>query len=130
MYAMRYGTLPVVRRTGGLADSIVNADETTLASGTATGFMFDDPTQAALVAAVDRAIALYRQPLAWRHVQLRAMAEDFGWDRSAGRYLALYRETTGKTVAEPADAVPTSLPEAAEAPAAKRRAKRTVRATA
>jgi starch synthase len=131
MYAMRYAALPVVRRTGGLADSVVNTDEQTLSAGTATGFSFDEATPAGMLSAVDRAIALYRQPLAWRHVQLRAMTEDFGWDRSAGRYLALYREMTGKSAPEPLP-----QPEAASTVdtvgtgSAKRQPKRKLRASA
>jgi starch synthase len=104
MYAMRYGSIPIVRRTGGLADSVVDTCEATLAAGTATGFHFDATTIDALLGAVDRAVALYRQPLRWRSVQRRAMSEDFGWSRSADRYLALYRQMTG-------NAVPVQAPE-------------------
>ena len=60
LYALRYGALPVVRRTGGLADTVVDANAATLAAGTATGFAFDAETPEALLAAIQRAIALYR----------------------------------------------------------------------
>jgi starch synthase len=133
LYAMRYGAVPVVRRTGGLADSVVNADDRTLAAGTATGFTFDEPTPAALLAAVDRALVLYRQPLTWRRVQLRAMAGDFGWGRSAERYVALYNEMTGGGVSRPvpvamAEIVPAN--EGAPVTAANRQPKRKARASA
>ena len=95
LYAMRYGSLPVVRRTGGLADSVVNANRRTLHDRTATGFKFDKAEAPDLVGAMARAVRLFRQPLAWRRLQLQAMAQDYSWDRSARAYLALYRDVTG-----------------------------------
>lgn len=91
IYAMRYGTLPIVRRCGGLADSVVDADFGTIKGGTATGFSFIEPTAHELIACVKRAIALFNQPIAWRKVRANAMRQDFGWDRSAGAYADLYR---------------------------------------
>lgn len=90
LYSLRYGTLPVVRRTGGLADTVIDADATACAAGTATGFVFDEPTPQALAAALDRALTLYRQPPAWRRLVQTAMRQDFSWKRSAGEYLELY----------------------------------------
>jgi starch synthase len=92
MIALRYGTPPVVRRTGGLADTVV--DET-LHPGSGTGFLFDDPTPEALVTACRRAL-LVRGPTGssarWRSLVDRGMAVDFSWERaSAPRYLELYR---------------------------------------
>lgn len=95
LYGMRYGSPPIVRRTGGLADTVVDAGEAALAARTATGFCFEEPTAGALVAAVERAAALHRQPLAWRRLQRQGMAQDFGWDASAAAYLSLYRELLG-----------------------------------
>jgi starch synthase len=92
LYAMRYGTLPVVRRTGGLRDTVVDADDHAIRLGMATGFAFESPTAADLLLSVERAIALYRQPLAWRKVQRQAMAQNFDWSESARRYLALYQD--------------------------------------
>ena len=92
LYAMRYGTLPVVTRVGGLTDTVVDASDQTLRLGTATGFVFQYPNAQAMLACVDRALALYDQPLAWRKVQYQAMSRDFGWDVSAQRYLALYNK--------------------------------------
>jgi starch synthase len=91
LYAMRYGTLPIVRRVGGLADTIVGANEDTMRDGTATGFTFEEATSRDMVSALDRALSIYRQPVVWRKMQRRAMSRDFGWKCSAQRYLELYR---------------------------------------
>lgn len=91
LYAMRYGTVPVVRQIGGLADTVVDASDVAIRLRTATGFAFRQPTGDAMLACLDRALALYRQPLAWRKVQRQAMRQDFGWQASAERYAALYR---------------------------------------
>ena len=98
LYALRYGTLPVVRRTGGLADTVVDATATSIADRSATGFVFDDPTPEALTAALARALALYREPLTWRRLQLQAMAQDFTWNASASKYAALYSAVSGLPV--------------------------------
>jgi starch synthase len=90
MYSQRYGTPPVVRRTGGLADSVVDCTPRTLAGGTATGFVFEDASARSLRAAVERAVALWRQPAQWQQLQRNAMARDFSWTVSARRYRALY----------------------------------------
>ena len=91
LYSLRYGTPPVVHRVGGLADTVVDANEENLAAGTATGFVFDAPAPAELTAAVERGLALYRKEESWRRLVRTAMAQDFGWARSAARYLELYR---------------------------------------
>jgi starch synthase len=91
MYSQRYGTPPVAHATGGLCDSIVDCTRATLADQTATGFLFREPTVAALLAAIERAIAAYRDPATWRALQRNGMARDFGWQASAQRYDALYR---------------------------------------
>jgi starch synthase len=90
MYSQRYGTPPIAQATGGLNDSIVDCTVATLAGGTATGFLFRESTADALVQAVDRAIAAYRDPATWRALQRNGMARDFGWGASADRYAALY----------------------------------------
>jgi starch synthase len=91
IYAMRYGTLPIVRRTGGSADSVVDAIEQTIHCETATGFAFEQPTADDLMACTRRALALFRQPIVWRKIQLSAMRQDFGWERPARAYVELYR---------------------------------------
>lgn len=90
MYSLRYGTPPVVFKTGGLADTVVDTNETTLANATANGFVFDVPTVEALVDAVNRAIETFRQPAVWRRIQQTGMARSFDWHDSAGHYLSLY----------------------------------------
>lgn len=92
LYALRYGSLPLVRRVGGLADTVVDADAVALAEDRATGFAFDGDTPAALRTTLARALELYRQPTLWRQVVHRAMRQDFSWDTAARQYLALYRE--------------------------------------
>ncbi len=95
MYALRYGTLPIVRNSGGMADSVVNATAETIQNGTATGFSFDQPTKEAFEACVRRALSFYRQPIVWRKMQASAMAQDFGWQRSAAEYARLYHSLAG-----------------------------------
>ncbi|GAA0571612.1 glycogen synthase GlgA [Rhizomicrobium electricum] len=95
LYALKYGTLPVVRRTGGLADTVVDTNNLSICDRTASGFVFDDPTTDGMISALSRALALYRDQLHWRLVQLQAMTRTFGWDRSAGAYMDLYRGVTG-----------------------------------
>ncbi|HSD40740.1 MAG TPA: glycogen synthase GlgA [Burkholderiales bacterium] len=90
MYSQRYGTPPVARATGGLADTIVDATRATLADGTATGFLFDEESPAALLAAVERAIELYREPKEWRQLQRAGMAADFSWGPAARKYAEVY----------------------------------------
>lgn len=97
MYSLRYGTPPVVRTTGGLADTVVNATQENLDAGTATGFSFNDYTPSALYETVKWALELYRdRPADFRKVMTTAMAQDWGWDRSAAAYENLYRRITGK----------------------------------
>jgi starch synthase len=95
LYALRYGSLPVVRRTGGLADTVIDSDPKSIAERTATGFAFDEPTLDAFTAALSRALALYQEPLTWRRLQLQAMAQDFSWSASAENYISLYRSASG-----------------------------------
>ncbi|MBV9200362.1 MAG: glycogen synthase GlgA [Alphaproteobacteria bacterium] len=92
LYALRYGTLPVVRRVGGFADTVVDATAVTLADGSATGFAFDDESPAALMSAIRRADVLFREPAVWLRMMHQAMAQDFSWSAAARRYLSVYRE--------------------------------------
>src|SRR5262249_4702715 len=87
MYAQRYGALPVARATGGLCDTIVDCDA---ALETGTGFLFEEPTAAALVGAAQRAIAAFASDR-WSALRRRVMRLDLGWDRPARRYEKLYR---------------------------------------
>ena len=92
LYAMRYGALPVVRRVGGLADTVVDADAAALGEGRATGFIVDAARADALSAAVRRLVAHHRDRARWAGLQLTAMSQDFSWRGPARRYLALYEE--------------------------------------
>jgi len=92
LYALRYGALPLVRRTGGLADTVVDANAATLAAGSATGFAFDAETPEGLLGAVQRAIALYQDQASWRRMIRQAMTRDFSWTAAAREYVALYRK--------------------------------------
>ncbi|HEY0634100.1 MAG TPA: glycogen synthase GlgA [Gammaproteobacteria bacterium] len=93
IYSLRYGTLPVVRHTGGLADTVVDTGTATLKAGTATGFVIEAASSEALTATVRRALGYYRQPKPWQQLIGNAMAQDFSWHSSARDYLALYRLT-------------------------------------
>ncbi|MFD1626463.1 glycogen synthase GlgA [Azospirillum griseum] len=91
MYALKYGSLPLVRRTGGLADSIIDANPAAIADGSATGFQFVAPTAQELLWSLRRAIALYRKPDRWQAMQRHAMTRDLGWRGPAEEYMELYR---------------------------------------
>jgi starch synthase len=91
LYGLRYGTLPLVRRVGGLADTVVDCSLENLEEGLATGFVFDAQSAEDLLAALRRAFALYRRPAQWRQVQRRGMAQRFDWPTAAQHYLAIYQ---------------------------------------
>lgn len=95
LYGLAYGCLPVVSRTGGLADTVIDANPAALAAGCATGVQFDGVDYDNLSAALTRAVALYRQPSTWQRLQKNAMAADFSWTASGGAYAGLYRALTG-----------------------------------
>ena len=97
LYSLRYGTVPIVRRTGGLADSVVDASPENLANGSATGFQFEAAEAPALLAAIERALALHARPEAWRRLVTRGMQQDFSWPRSAQHYLDLYQQLVAGT---------------------------------
>jgi starch phosphorylase len=89
MIAMRYGCIPIVRATGGLADTVQDFDAR---QGRGTGFVFSAYDRWALFAAVVRAVQTYQSPDVWRALQIRAMSADFSWDAAARKYDALYRD--------------------------------------
>jgi starch synthase len=92
LYSLKYGTLPIVRRTGGLADTVTDTTPQTLTEGTATGFSFGVISADAFQGAVERALNLYRtQPNQWRRVMQNGMRQDWSWDRSAAEYERLYQ---------------------------------------
>ncbi len=90
--ALRYGAIPVVARVGGLADTIIDANEMALAAGTGTGLQFTPVNRDNLEIAIGRAVELHQERALWRRMQSRAMATDVGWTRPAKRYAALFRE--------------------------------------
>ncbi|MGH8614074.1 MAG: glycogen synthase GlgA [Gammaproteobacteria bacterium] len=96
MHSLRYGTIPIVRRTGGLADSVIDATSEAIAARTATGISFTDPSANALTDAIRRAQDLYRDRNTWREMQRTGMAQDFSWKRSAEAYRALYEQADSK----------------------------------
>jgi starch synthase len=91
LYSLRYGTVPIVRRTGGLADTIVDASPEARARGTANGFVFEPYAADALLGAVARALVMFRDAAAWRRLQATGMRQDFSWGRSAAKYVAAYQ---------------------------------------
>lgn len=96
LYAMRYGAVPVVARVGGLADTIVDANEAALSAGVATGIQFAPVTLAGLSHALRRTLALWRDPVAWMQLQMNGMAMEVGWDRPAARYAKLYEDVVAE----------------------------------
>lgn len=91
LYALRYGTVPIVRRIGGLADTVVDASDEQLQRDAATGFQFGPPTAVALGHAMQRAVLAYRQPALWHQLMQRGMAQNFSWEPVARQYMALYQ---------------------------------------
>ena len=98
LYALVYGSLPLVRRTGGLADTVVDCTLEDLADERATGFVFESFDTAELTRAIRRAFTLWARPRDWRAVRARGMAQRFGWNTAAAGYMALYEELVDKTV--------------------------------
>jgi starch synthase len=90
MYSQHYGTPPIVHATGGLIDSVVDCNKTTLARGEATGFVFNRMTAQDLLACIQRALSCYRDKQAWAAVQLHGMRKDFSWQGSATKYREIY----------------------------------------
>ena len=91
LYALRYGAVPVVSRVGGLADSVIDANQAALAAGVATGIQFWPTTPEALEVALQRLLALWRDRPAWEQVQRNGMTADVSWRGPANHYLSLYQ---------------------------------------
>jgi len=91
LYALRYGTIPLVRRVGGLADTVIDATPDNVRAGTANGFVFDYASSRVLAGRIGDALVLMRNAAVWHQLQKRGMAQDFSWADSALRYEALYR---------------------------------------
>lgn len=91
LYSLRYGTLPIVRRTGGLADTVVDIDSAAEKGETGTGFVFEHPTSESLAGAIKRAFARFGQKAQWAQYQMAAMRQDYSWDKSATAYEKVYQ---------------------------------------
>ena len=102
LYGLRYGSLPVVARVGGLADTVIDANEAALTDGVATGFQFAPVTAEALGFALERAFELYREPARWRALQRRAMTRTVDWSAPGQAYDRLYRELLATAPSRPA----------------------------
>ena len=92
LYSQRYGTVPIVRKTGGLADTVVDTLPETLSKNTATGFVFNEATSGALMETIKRALIVYSQPKTWKQLQTTGMKKDYSWTKSAKEYMALYEQ--------------------------------------
>ena len=95
LYGLRYGCVPVVSRVGGLADTVIDANEAAVEAEVATGIQFSPVTAASLEAALGRAIALHGNTASWQAMQRAGMRTDLSWSRRAASYAALFRELTG-----------------------------------
>jgi starch synthase len=98
LYSLRYGTVPIVRRTGGLADSVEHFDAV---SGTGTGIVFNDYDDIAVRWALNTALDLFQKKGSWRRLVQNAMAQDFSWRRQVGEYERVYQRLLERLPAEP-----------------------------
>lgn len=92
LYSLRYGTVPIVRNVGGLADTVIDSNSANRNPGTATGIIIADDSPAGLVAAIQKGIGLYQDKPAWQKLQLNGMRQEFSWAASAREYLKLYQK--------------------------------------
>ncbi|RWB07910.1 MAG: glycogen synthase GlgA [Mesorhizobium sp.] len=99
LYGLRYGCVPVVARTGGLADTVIDANEAAVSAGVATGFQFAPNNGGALLHAIRRLVDAHASPTVWESLQRQGMKADVSWDKSAEKYVELYRSLLSKRVA-------------------------------
>lgn len=99
LYGLRYGCVPVVARTGGLADTVIDANEAAVSAGVATGFQFTPNNGGALLHALRRLVDAHASPAVWESLQRQGMKADVSWDKSAEKYVELYRSLLSKRVA-------------------------------
>jgi starch synthase len=92
LYGLAYGCVPIVSRTGGLADTVIDANPAALAAEVATGIQMNAVSHNALAMAISRAVELYAQPATWKRLQKNGMQADFSWGASGAAYAALYRQ--------------------------------------
>ena len=96
LYGFKYGSLPLVHRVGGLADTVVDCTLEDLAEHKANGFVFEDFSDDGFSRALRRTFTLYASPGEWAAVATRAMRQACGWQPSAAKYLALYQQVASK----------------------------------
>jgi starch synthase len=97
IYSLKYGTVPIVRKTGGLADTVQDWHEfQSFGNDTGTGFSFNDYSSYALYTTVERALRTFYDKEAWKKIQRNGMAQDYSWDNSAKEYLILYKKAIEK----------------------------------
>src|SRR5262249_10080927 len=92
LYSLAHATVPIVRATGGLADTVVDTNPRTLADGTANGFSFSEPTPQALWQTIERSLVLWPDRDVWLKLMTNGMQSDWSWDPSAAEYVRLYEE--------------------------------------
>jgi len=109
LYSLRYGTPPIVHGVGGLNDTVIDTYETTLADGTANGFVMRNLDDSAILWGVNRALEFFQQPKMWATLQAIGMAQDFSWVTSAQRYLDIYQEL-GQKIAQNYDHTSAAAP--------------------
>jgi starch synthase len=97
MYSMLYGTVPIVRETGGLADTVVDADPETIEQGSANGFTFQGESDDVLTATIGRALnCWYQERETWNRIVRNCMAKDWSWQNSARKYAEFYAQTLAR----------------------------------
>jgi starch synthase len=96
LYGLRYGCVPVVARVGGLADTVIDANEAAVEAGVATGLQFTPVTSVTLGEAIQRAVTLHGREKVWRRMQRRGMKSNVSWDQSARKYANLYASLLGQ----------------------------------
>lgn len=97
LYSLKYGTVPVVRSTGGLADTVIDCTPETLEAEIATGFVFDEYTSDALIEVIDRALEVWNRQPDWEKLMRNGMEKDWSWSRSAKEYVTLYKKASKVT---------------------------------
>lgn len=103
MYSLRYGTVPVVRKVGGLADSVTNLNGDPSSINAATGFVFSDYNRDVFAQTVERAVDTFRNKSTWDRLIQNGMAQDWSWNRSASRYVDVYQRAQGRISARAAE---------------------------
>jgi starch synthase len=101
IYSLKYGTIPIVSQTGGLADSICNMDKASLENNTATGFLFGKGNSAEMLATVETAAAIFKKKAVWQQLQRKAMEQDFSWESAIKDYVEVYEAALARPAARP-----------------------------